>query len=277
MQATPYVSVPNGTLAVQLLDLNNGSNPVFPTAQLITFNGFYCTVLIVDNNGTLIMVPYNESLASSMSQNFFNATGNQTLPNRDWVRLISAAIDTQCQLFPNSDTSTAIFSFVGYLSATPYVQIDPTQDTKFLLTQQFNMTDEVTISTTYNLSSAYTIFAFWSSEGLQGAIYFDRVIPVTLQSNSTATNSTTNSTTSNSTHVTSGVSSNHTLTSGSAKNGTVLSSTGSSSSGSTSGTSSTGTIFTGATSTGLPNTSGSNSLYSLAAVASALAAFVLAV
>jgi len=199
MGASDYTQVANGSLAVQLLE---GATAVFPTPQLIQFLHSYTTVLIVNNNGTIIMVPYNETLAPSMSANFFNATNNQTLPNRDWVRLISSTFGQLVQVFPNSDTSSPIFSDVGFLSATAFVEINPATDTKFLVTLQFNTSESATVQTTYNLSSAYTIISFGTNEGLTAAIYFDRVIPVTPASNAT-----------NATHVTTGLL-NATMTSG---------------------------------------------------------------
>jgi hypothetical protein len=175
-ESTNYTAVVGGSLSVMVVD--NSTGALFNSSQLVLFSN-YCTVAIVSLNGTFALVPFNETVASSMINNFV-APNSTAAPTRYWVRVINTA-SAQITLFPQSQTNTALFSYVGFLQATPYVEVNETLINQFIITKPGTTTAITVVANAAN-STAYTIFAFNStvnSNGVIGDFIFDRFIPFT--------------------------------------------------------------------------------------------------
>jgi hypothetical protein len=172
-QANNYSYVAGGSLQVSVTGNTTGN--LFNTTVLVTFD-YYCTIAVVSKNGTFLLVPYNESVPSSFINNFVNASNSSdNAPNRAWVRFLNLGSSSQVSLYPTSSSNTPLFQHVGFLQISPYVEVDPS--TAQFLTLQESTSTTITVPTTLQNSTAYTIAAFSPSTGFLSALYYDRFVP----------------------------------------------------------------------------------------------------
>jgi len=168
MQTSTYVSSVNGTLAVMVV--SNRTGHVWPTAELVIFSE-YCTVAIVNQSGVPTLIEYEESISYSSADAY--------VTDPIWLRfidLIPTPSNSKLALYPNADVSQLpVFNHVGYLQGTTY-KIVSASTSKFLI-EDLKWLNETTVSTSFVNGSAYTIYAYNSSQFSFAATYsFDRLI-----------------------------------------------------------------------------------------------------
>jgi len=184
MQASNYTEVDSGSLDVQIFDTLGLA--LTNISMMVQFD-YYCTIIIIKLNNTIVLVPFNETVAPTMVQ---NVGSNDTIPDRAWIRLINAVSKgAMISIFANSDI-VPLYSNVGFLEATPYVEVDPSSN-KFLLSWAQTSSQFVLVPS-FEKSNAYTAVAFDSqTSGFSGALYWDRFVPM-VNASSVATTGMTN-------------------------------------------------------------------------------------
>jgi len=192
-QVTDYVSVPAGSIHVtNVLDQNSNSlNNAVPI--LIQFD-YYATVVAVIADGNFVLVLLNETVSTGMSD---------ADPSKAYVRMIDLGNATRYTTIASA--SGSLSTYVGFLEATPFVAIDKsTSDLVVFDSQAGTYNDPIlTIPTSFNGGSAYTVFFFTPTSGANAVVQLDRTLPTTSPVTSTPSSST--GTESNSAETTFGV------------------------------------------------------------------------
>jgi len=167
-QVTNYTLVLNNTLIVNATI--NGLSVLTQPTQL-TFLGF-TTCAAVFKNGTFTLVLFNETAPTQIS------TDNTT--DRAWIRIINLGEGIEFVTIQYNATSPPIFSFIGYLDASPYIPINASTTTQLTGSESSNQTNNsfpITFQDTITASSAYTLFTFTpANSSPNGIVVFDRVV-----------------------------------------------------------------------------------------------------
>eukprot|EP01114_Cavostelium_apophysatum_P020244 TRINITY_DN6738_c0_g1_i1.p1 TRINITY_DN6738_c0_g1~~TRINITY_DN6738_c0_g1_i1.p1 ORF type:complete len:354 (-),score=99.10 TRINITY_DN6738_c0_g1_i1:62-1123(-) len=154
-----YVAISQGTLEVTITGVAatlDGVPILIPQENL----SGYATVLVSPlNNTSIAVVAFREDMTDSMKA---NATSNKS-----YVRVLNAA-----NVQVSASAGATVFSFVGYLAATPFAEVDPTVPNFQLTTTGSDVSQN--IPATLEGGNAYTLFTFKSGDVLSAVVKFDR-------------------------------------------------------------------------------------------------------
>jgi len=128
----------------------------------------YTTVIASFRGGEFYLIMFNETAPSTMSNDI-------TPINKAWVRFIDL---TESIPFVNVElNSNNLWSYVGFLEATPFAEIDTSSSITFQAIQT-GTTNTYPISMDFNLETGNvcTIFLFATMTGPQGIVNLDRSI-----------------------------------------------------------------------------------------------------
>jgi len=160
---SPYTAVSNPSISVISVMNVGGSGYSYTNTSIAITLVDYTTVAATFKNGEFYLVMFNETTSSAMTDG----------TNSAWVRFIDLT-EFIPFLSVNSNSQT-LWSYVGYLEATPFVAVDPSITTSFIATQSgTSNTYPISMDSSLSAGSVYTICVFATSTGPQGIVYLDR-------------------------------------------------------------------------------------------------------
>lgn len=178
-EVTPYSPISSSTVSVTSIMNVDGTGYSYTNTSVMVTLVEYTTVIASFLEDQFFLIMFNETAPSTMSNDI-------TPANNAWVRFIDL---TEVIPFVDVESSSgSLWTNVGYLEATEFIEIDITATTSFQAIQT-GTSNTYPISLNFNLESGSvcTIFLFSSSTGPQGIVNLDRTIQA--QATATATGS----------------------------------------------------------------------------------------